>query len=397
MGFTVSTLTTVAELRNLEQEWLVLLERAEADLPFLWPDWIITWWEHFREERAVIRDSLQVKAVRRDSGELVAVVPLMATERPAVGPVRVRALGFIGADKFVTEQRAPILDPACESEVAHALAEDLTTAGGWDWIAWEGLKPESELARTLGRAMDLRWGGHETGNILHLPASWQDFKRGFPRHLKKSVQHCYNSLKREGLTAHFEVATTPAQIAPALESFLGLHTTLAEQADPLTRFDHFGDRVARQFLILACSRLASRNITRVFTLRIGGVPVASRLGFQLPHCLFLYRSGWDPAWRKYAVATTLVAEAIQYAIDSGVRRVHLSMGEDASKSRWGPEKPRFHRAFSVRPQLSSRVALRMYSWARNGSGLANWMRSVLSRRFDSATHRRASSEREGAR
>jgi CelD/BcsL family acetyltransferase involved in cellulose biosynthesis len=388
MGFKVSTLTTIEELRNLEEEWLALLGRAEADLPFLWPDWVITWWELFRQERSVIRDSLQVKVVRRDSGELMGVVPLMATERPAVGPVRVRTLGFIGADKYVTEQRAPIVDRACESEVGDALAAHLTTAGEWDWITWEGLKPESELAKTLGRAMDLRWGGSQAGNILHLPPSWQEFKRGFRTHLKKSVRHCYNSLRREGLTAQFDVATTPEQIAPALEIFLRLHTTLAQQAD--TRFDHFADPVARRFLVLTCSRLANRNITRVLTLRIGGVPVASRVAFQLPHCLYLYYSGSDPAWRKYAVATTLVAEAIRYAIDSGIPRLHLSMGKDASKSRWDPEMPLFHRAFWVRPQLSSRVALGVYSWARDGSSLANWMKSVLGRRFDGArTHRPA--------
>jgi CelD/BcsL family acetyltransferase involved in cellulose biosynthesis len=382
MGFKVSTLTTVEELRNLEEEWLALLARAEADLPFLWPDWVISWWELFRQERSVIRDRLQVKAVRRDSGELVAVVPLMATERPAIGPVRVRTIGFVGADRYVTEQRAPIVDRACESEVGDALAAHLRTAGEWDWITWEGLKPESELAKALGRAMDLHWDSSQRGNILHLPPSWQEFQRGFRKHLKKSVRHCYNSLKREGLTAQLEVASTPEQIAPALEIFLRLHATLAQQADPLTRFDRFADPVARRFLVLACSRLANRNITRVLTLRIGGVPVASRVAFQLPHCLYLYYSGYDPAWRKYAVATTLVAEAVQHAIDSGIPRLHLSIGDDASKSRWDPETTHFHRAFWVRPKLSSRVALGVYSWARDGSGLANRMRSVLGRRFD---------------
>jgi hypothetical protein len=82
------------------------------------------------------------------------------------------------------------------------------------------------------------------------------------------------------------------------------------------------------------------------------------------------------------MATTLVAEAIQYAIDSGIPRLHLSMGEDASKSRWDPEMPLFHRAFWVRPQLSSRVALGVYSWARGGSGPANRMNSLLGRRSE---------------
>jgi CelD/BcsL family acetyltransferase involved in cellulose biosynthesis len=382
MAFKVSTLTTIEEIRALEDEWLDLLGRAEADLPFLWPDWVITWFELFSQERSVIRDSLQFKAVRRDSGELMAVVPLMATERPAVGPVRVRNIGFIGADRYVTEQRAPIVDRACESEVGEALAADLTTAGDWDWIAWEGLKPESGLAHALGRAMDLQWDGVQKGNILRLPPSWQEFKQGFRKHLKKSVRHCYNSLKRQGLTAQLEVAGTPEQIGPALEIFLRLHAYCAHQVDPLTRFDRFADPVARQFLVLACSRLANRNITRVLTLRIGDVPVASRVAFQLPHCLYLYHSGYDPAWRKYAVATTLVAEAIQYAIDSGIRCLNLSIGEDASKSRWDPEVTHFHRALWVRPRLSSRVALGVYSWVREGSRPANWIRSALGRRFD---------------
>src|SRR5215470_2655175 len=159
MGFKVSTHTTLEGLRQLEEEWLGLLLRAEADLPFQWPDWIITWWEHFRQERSVIRDSLQLKVVRRDSGELTAVIPWMATERPAMGPVRVRTLGFIGADRYLTEQRAAIVDPGCESEVGEALAAHVKTSGEWDWITWEGLKPEGELARTLGRSMDLRWSG----------------------------------------------------------------------------------------------------------------------------------------------------------------------------------------------------------------------------------------------
>jgi CelD/BcsL family acetyltransferase involved in cellulose biosynthesis len=379
MGVQVTTLTSVAELRNLEDEWIALLARAETDLPFLWPEWLITWWEVFHQERAVIRDRLQVKAVRRDSGELLGIVPLMVTERPAVGPVRVRALGFIGADNFVTELRAPILDPACEREVGDVLAADLRASSDWDWIVWDGLKPESELARTLAREMTLRWGDEQAGNILHLPASWQQFRQGFRVHLKKSIQHCYNSLKREGLTPRLEVASTPEELAPALETFLRLHSILARQADA---YDHFGDPVSRRFLLLACSRLASRNMTRVLTLRVGGEPVAARLAFQLPHCLYLYRSGWAPAWRKYAVATTLVAEAIKYAIDSGIPRLHLSMGDDASKSRWGPEKPRFHRAFCVRPQLSSRLALGLYGWARNGSRVASWMRGAVGRRFD---------------
>jgi CelD/BcsL family acetyltransferase involved in cellulose biosynthesis len=379
MGLTVSTLGTVDELQRLEPEWLELLGRTGSDLPFLLPEWAITWWELFRQERAVIRDRLFVKVVRGGSGQLLAIVPLMLTERPGVGPARVRMVGFLGADRYVTEQRAPIVDPGAEAEVAKALAAHFTAEDGWDWITWDGLRRESELATTLAGAVDLRWDSCQAGNILHLPASWDEFRKGFREHLKKSVRHGYNSLKREGLSWTFEVAATPAEITPALEIFFRLHRML-EDADPDSRFDRFSDPIARRFLIEVCTRLASRDIARVLTFRIGGVPVASRVAFKLPGCLYLYHSGYDTAWRKYAVATTIVAEAVKYAIASGLPRLHLSMGSDASKARWNPETPLFHRAVWVRPQLSSRLALGVYSWAREGAALER-VRSVLGRRF----------------
>ena len=379
MALSVSTLTTVEQLQALQEEWIGLLGRTRADLPFLRPEWLISWWELFRQDRSLIRDSLQVKAVRSESGQLVAVVPLMLTERPAVGPARVRTLGFLGADKYVTEQRAPIVDGAYETEVARALASDLRSDGAWNWLAWEGLNPESPFAKALGQAMPLQWQDQQSGNILHLPTSWDEFARGFKEHMKKSVRHCYNSLKREGMSAQLEVAVTPEQIAPALEIFFRLHSSLAEVTQDVARPDRFADPIARRFLALACSRLAARNITRVFTLRIGGVPVASRVAFQLPECLYLYYSGYDVAWRKYAVATTIVAEAIKYAIQLGIPRLHLSMGIDESKARWNPETPPFHRAVWVKPQLSSRVALGLYSLARTEA--MGRVRSALGRRF----------------
>jgi len=381
MPLRVSTLTTIDELWALEHEWLALLERMKADLPFLWPAWVITWFEVFRQERSVIRDSLYVKAVRRDSGELVAVVPLMKTERPAVGPVRVRTIGFIGADIYVTEQRAPIVDPACETEVAEALASDLRSDRSWDWIRWEGLRQESELAKTLARAMDLRWSNFQSGNILHLAPSWEEFKRSRKIHMKKSLRHCYNSLQRDGLTAQLDVAVTQDEIEAALEIFLTLHAMRADQTEGNTRADRFAEPIPRRFLKLVCSRLAERGMARVFTLRIGGVPVASRVGFLVPECIYLYYSGYDPAWGKYSVATTVLAEAIKYAIKTGRPRVHLSMGTDESKSRWEPEMPTFHAAVSVKPRASSRAALDLYSWTRADTGLPRQVRKLLGRKF----------------
>jgi len=380
MALEVSTLTTVDQLRSIRREWLDLLRRARLDLPFIWPEWVVTWWELFRQERLDIRDRLRVKAVRRDSGELVAIVPMMVTERPAVGPTRVRTIGFLGADNYVTEQRAPIVDPAWENEVAQALAADLQSDRSWDWVAWEGLQPESLLARRLGQLMELCWSSSQPQNMLRLAPSWEQFRLGLKHHIKDSLRHCYNSLRRAGLTASIDVAAKPDEIRPALEIFFRLHSAICQHRKDTTRPNRFADPIVRRFLIETYSQFADHDLARLFTLRIEGVPVACRLGFMLPECLYLYYSGYDPVWRKYGVGTTITAEAIKYAITSGLPRVQLSMGADASKSRWGPETRLFCGAVCVRRGLYSRTTFYLYSRVRASTGPLKGMKRLPGRR-----------------
>jgi CelD/BcsL family acetyltransferase involved in cellulose biosynthesis len=283
----------------------------------------------------------------------------------------------------VTEQRAAIVDPECEAGAARALAAHLLEDDSWDWIRWEGLSRGSTFATTLGDAMQLQWGGAETSNLLRLAPTWERFKSGLKRNIKESLRHCYNSLKRDGLTARLAVAESGAEVDAALGVFLDLHCKRASGREMVTHPNRFEREKTRSFLRTVCARLAERGVARVFTLYVGDVAVASRIGFLLPGCLYLYYSGFDPEWKKYSVMTTTVAEAIKYAIALGVPQVHLSMGADLSKSRWGPEITALHEATCVRPRLSSHVALRLYTWGRGSAGVKRALNGVLpARRFD---------------
>lgn len=383
MAFRVSTIEHPEGLRGIEGEWAGLLERTGNTLPFLLPDWLTTWWDVFRQNRLLLRDSLRVKIVRRDSGELVGVVPLMLTDRPRVGPLRLRALGFMGADRYITEQRAPAVASGCEGGVARALATDLLKREEWNWIAWEGLRRGSEFALELERALPLRWVGQETAHLLKMPRTWDDFRAGLKRNIKESLRHCYNSLKRDQLTPQLVVAESPGEVARALRTFFVLHAARARQEGTIEHLDRFADPQSRRFLELICARLAERGIARVFTLVIDDRPVAARVGFQLPGCLYLYYSGFDPGWGKYSVMTTTVAEALKHAIERGIPWVHLSMGVDTSKSRWGPETITYQNANWIRPGWTSEAAQRLYAWGRSSGVGGRFLKRLLPKRtFD---------------
>lgn len=384
MTLSVTTLTRLEELSALAPEWRGLLERAPSDVPFSRPEWMTSWWRCFQQQGALLRDELTVKVVRDAAhGRLVGVLPLMLTERPAVGPLRARALGLLGADPYITELRQPLFDPAFEVPVARALATHLLEDGRWDWITWEGLTQGSAFARTLEESMPLRWGASDTANVLSLAPSWEEFRHGLRRNIKESIRKCTNAPKRDGVELRLHVASDAGEVDEALTTFFRLHALRAGMIPGVPHPDRFADDVPRRFLREVAGRLCREGSTRVFTLLVGDRPIAARVGFLLPGCLYLYYSGFEPAYGRYSVATTLVVEAIRYAIGRGLPRLHLSMGQDVSKARWNPRLTQTHQAVWVHPRLSSRAALGAYSWGRHSTAIGRALGGLLPRRrFD---------------
>jgi hypothetical protein len=104
--------------------------------------------------------------------------------------------------------------------------------------------------------------------------------------------------------------------------------------------------------------------------------VAARIGFVIGDSLYLYYSGFDPAWGKYSVMTTTVAEAIKYAIDQGLATVNLSPGTDVSKTRWGARVVPVQGAMQVRSSWRSQIAYAAYRQA-TGHATPPWASRLL--------------------
>lgn len=203
--------------------------------------------------------------------------------------------------------------------------------------------------------------------VLDLAPSWDEFRTGLKRNIRESIRHCYNSLKRENLTLETSVAKSPAEIRAGLDHFVRLHAARADLDDTVAHPDRFATPMARGFLYDVCLRLAQRDIARVFLLKIAGEVVAARVGFEMNDTLYLYYSGFDPQWRKYSVMTTLVTEAIKYAIERQLKTVNLSAGTDVSKTRWGAHEVPFAEALQLRSRARSQLASKLYQSAKSAN------------------------------
>jgi CelD/BcsL family acetyltransferase involved in cellulose biosynthesis len=379
----VSKIVSEEALEALEPAWLGLERSSGNTLPFRTFAWVACWWKHMREGRLSLADSLSIRAVRAADGRLVGVAPLMLTERPGVGPFRARCLQFIGADPNMTEIRGalcePDLEPACYAAIREDLARSLQEL---DWVRWSGIDERHGAREALGEG-GVSWRDGVACYVLDLPATWEELRSSRPSNLRESLRKCYRSLERDGLDYRFEVVTERDKTGPAVRDFLRLHAARAGLEGTVHHNDVFADAACRAFLDDVCDRFAERGALRVFRLHVGGQLAATRLGFVLGGCLYLYYSGFDPAFAQYGVATTIVAEAIKYAIGERLSAVNFSIGKDRSKLRWRPQEMAFREALLVSSNALGRTKYRAFDAAEramSASVLGRYAQRLLARR-----------------
>jgi len=350
-----------ASFAQLEREWRAI--EAHVGTPFGNWDWAVAWWAHLHEEKLGVTDTLSLRTVRTREGRLVAVAPMLISRRPSFGPIRVRQLQFFGADPNITEQRGLLALPEWRGEAYRALVEHaLRHSENWDSMLLSGVPVDLDLG-ALASSPDFTWVGQTADYVLTLPDSWAAFRTALPRNIKESLRKCYNSLKRDGLEFQLQVAESVDSVQPALERFFALHDARAKRSDTVHHYNIFSTAEAQFFLTDVCRRFAARGALRIFQLVIGGQVVAVRIGFILNDTLYLYYSGYDPAFAQYSVMTTTVAEAIQYAIRNGFSQVNLSTGNDVSKARWEPTERVTRQALLMSSSRRAKITHQMYRQA----------------------------------
>lgn len=347
-------------LSQLEAEWRALEDSSGNTLPFRTFDWADCWWRHMREHRASVEDRLAIRTLRSSDGRLVGVAPLMITERPGVGPLRTRCLQFIGPDPNMTEIRSALILPGHEASCYRALHDTLQDSlEDVDWLWWTGLPDPWHSVPTLA-APALRWSLDVSSYFLELPASWEELRASRQPNLREALRKCYRLLERDGFSPAVTVVADRRGVEPALEDFYRLHAARALLANTIHHNDVFAHPACRRFLLEACHRFAAQGALRIIRIEVGGKAIACRLAFALGNSLYLYYSGFDPAFAKYSVSTRIVAEACKLAIAEGRRFVCLSTGRDESKLRWRPTEVKFHQAQWVSPHALGRAKYGAY-------------------------------------
>jgi CelD/BcsL family acetyltransferase involved in cellulose biosynthesis len=318
------------ELLAIRADWDQLQASAAPVGPFTSWAWVWHWWRICGDTR----DRLHVLVFRDSEGLLRGALPLVLTTWGR-GPLSFRALRMYGWDAI--ELREPVVAVGWEHAVADGLSQFLSAnEHQYDWCMVRGIPRTGPIATWLRSSADEYEG--TVYHVVDLPSSWEELRARLKRSMKKTLGHSYNTLSREGRAYSFEVVDDPSRMPAALDDFFRLHAARASVcSNAVAHPNHYRTEQRRQLLRSVAADLPHSSRLLVCRLHVDGNLVACRLAFPVGKTLYLYDSGFDPAWWWYGVPTTTTAECMKMAITSGFDSVNLSTGTDYSKTRWRPE------------------------------------------------------------
>ena len=332
------------EASNLLDDWDHLAQAMPTQMPFQSVHWNRTWWSKFRRRGIFLRDELYLVCAVRDE-RLVGVIPLFASTFGLPGVPLFRYLRLLGADPNLTEWSSVIcLDQDRRALQAVWLQEAVKSRFEFCFLQIRGFTAEELHAARLDTVGFARVFQPSEHFILALPDSWHTFKANLKRNIKESLRHCYNSLSRGNLTASLAVIDDAEGLRARIGQFYVWHALRANNTETVPHPDYFNRGIYRQFLDALAVGLCPRGQMKLFELKLNDRPVAYLLGFINGDTLYLYYSAFDPAFSKFSVMTTLVAEVIKWAIHEKIGFVNLSFGRDVSKTRWGPSEVQSYEA-----------------------------------------------------
>lgn len=299
-------------LDGLKREWNSLLQRSSSNTVFSTWEWHSAW------SGAFGRDFEPHLLAVRDSSRLIGIVPLV---------MRDGALHLMGGQD-VSDYLDVIAERGSEEQVLSAMLSHLRTLK-WDSLEMHFLRHTSPTLTLLPK-MALQEGLVVTQEVdevcpsCALPHDWEAYVNSLG---KKERHELRRKMRRLNAQESLRwVAVSPADELPDdLDDFFRLcRLSTREKA-------FFMDQKMEMFFRSVVANLTPLGIVRLYFLELGGQRVSSAICFDQGRELWLYNSGYDPAYSSLSVGLLLKAYCIKDAIERRKTRFDFLRGAERYK------------------------------------------------------------------
>ncbi len=323
----VELVSSYAGFVNLETEWNLAVERASISYPFLRHEWVRTWWDAFSTPGA----RLHILVVR-SAGAITAIAPFLRETTSMYG-VPTRRIRFIQNDHT---PRTDIIVADRPDESYRAIWRALRTdRDPWDVLQLSQLPPTSATRRAFsacatadGCALGV-WDG-SASPYLTLSGTWDAYLQQLPAKFRSNLRNRIARLAPLG-SPTLEVLAERGAIDAGYPDACRLEAS-GWKRDAGTAIT--SEPAVHRFYTMLVERGAAAGWLRLLFLTVGGQRIATSYGACFNNRLYLFKTGYDPAFATSAPFKLLTFHAIRDAYAQGLTEVDFLGDTEPWKLEW---------------------------------------------------------------
>lgn len=325
---TLDIITAESALISLEPVWDTLLDSSATHSPFLAWDYVVLWWQQFREEY-----QLRIGVVRDANSQIVGIAPFVIGRDRGESRQHLRHLGFMNGLGNVQGERMDVLVTAGrEAEITPLLVSVISrTSGSWDVVRLNKVPEESPNFPLL--QAELKKAGTSAGVLnqspcrcFDLPAAWEEFEKTKTGNFRRNIRRHWGHLQeRHAVEVKAELETPEA----AATHFFRLHAM--HWPDGVSSFLATPSRRMHEALIRKW--LPTGQVLMPFVV-VNGQPAGAIYALCRRGEVFIYQLGWDKEYATCSMGNMSVRVCVQEAIHRGLQVCDFLPGEYRYKREW---------------------------------------------------------------
>jgi CelD/BcsL family acetyltransferase involved in cellulose biosynthesis len=324
-------------LARLRREWDRLLAESDNNQFFSLNAWHSVWWAHFGHDFV-----FRIVTVRESTGKLVGIAPLMA---PKDSPES--TLSFMGGTEV-----ADYLDFIVEAQNAGAIRSVLLDAIrkylDWQTLDLHCLQQRSPTSQAVQdsyppHGIRVMLEQEDVSPFVAMHGSWDAYLASLS---KKDRHELRRKLRRavDDQGALWRSAKTMEELQANFDAFIALHRLSSP-----SKAEFMTDTMEAYFRDLLAMAL-EHGWLRMGVLWVGESPVSGAVGFAYGDRLYLYNSGYDPAFAAHSVGIAAVGLLLRDTAQEGLAIFDFLQGNESYKYMLGAQDDPVNRVVSTREQ-----------------------------------------------
>jgi CelD/BcsL family acetyltransferase involved in cellulose biosynthesis len=232
--------------------------------------------------------------------------------------------------------------PGCESQfwpqVLRRLADDGVTS-----FDLRGLLESSPSLQAIETAaadagFDVRREDEAISPCVELPASWDDYLATLSKKDRHEMRRKMRRLDTAGGEVRFRIITEAAVACGQLDRLFHLMRISNHHKE-----EFLARPGMETFFREMTAAMADAGMLRLYSLTFDKEAVAMVLNFDVGGRLYMYNSGYDPAYAHYAVGLMSKALLLRDAIENGRTAVDFMRGDESYKYDLGGKERKVYR------------------------------------------------------